>query len=130
MCATLCAPPFCPQSPFLRSSHCLTPRPSARPADFEDAPSFCPMRLIGEGKIKRMGEEFELVTFGLGQKRCIGEKMARAMICAFLGESLPYMDARGPEKLPLDNNLFDLIPASKLQLRDLRPRNPSVTGLS
>lgn len=97
---------------------------------FEDAPSFCPMRLIGEGKIKRMGEEFELVTFGLGQKRCIGEKMARAMICAFLGESLPYMDARGPEKLPLDNNLFDLIPASKLQLRDLRPRNPSVTGLS
>merc|ERR1712021_8395 len=97
---------------------------------FEDAPSFCPMRLIGEGKIKRMGEEFELVTFGLGQKRCIGEKMARAMICAFLGESLPYIDARGPEKLPLDNNLFDLIPASKLQLRDLRPRNPSVTGLS
>ena len=88
------------------------------------------MRLIGEGKIKRMGEEFELVTFGLGQKRCIGEKMARAMICAFLGETLPYMDARGPEKLPLDNNLFDLIPASKLQLRDLRPRNPSVTGLS
>ena len=88
------------------------------------------MRLIGEGKIKRMGEEFELVTFGLGQKRCIGEKMARAMICAFLGESLPYIDARGPEKLPVDNNLFDLIPASKLQLRDLRRRNPSVTGPS
>ena len=88
------------------------------------------MRMIGEGKIKRMGEEFELVTFGLGQKRCIGEKMARAMICAFLGESLPYIDARGPDQLPLDNNLFDLIPASKLQLRDLRRRNPSVTGPS
>ena len=56
--------------------------------------------------------------------------MARAMICAFLGESLPYIDARGPEKLPVDNNLFDLIPASKLQLRDLRRRDPSATGLS
>ena len=112
-------------SPFVANRLTFRPASCTQTADFADAPSFCPMRLIGEGKIKRMGEEFELVTFGLGQKRCIGEKMARAMICAFLGETLPYMDARGPEKLPLDNNLFDLIPASKLQLRELRPRNPS-----
>ena len=133
-CARAVAPlPPCPHAPLPAVeplSYPPRPCPSARRADFEDAPSFCPMRLIGEGKIKRMGEEFELVTFGLGQKRCIGEKMARAMICAFLGESLPYIDARGPEKLPVDNNLFDLIPASKLQLRDLRRRDPSVTGLS
>ena len=45
-------------------------------------------------------------------------------------EKVSQLDARGPEKLPVDNNLFDLIPASKLQLRDLRRRDPSVTGLS
>ena len=92
---------------------------------FSEAQSFCPMRLLKEpGELKRMSDEFELVTFGLGQKRCIGEKMARAMICAFLGETLPHMDARGPHEIPADNNLFDLIPASKLELRDLRHRNP------
>ena len=29
-----------------------------------------------------------------------------------------------------EDGFFDLIPASKLQLRDLRRRDPSVTGLS
>jgi len=92
---------------------------------FAEPQSFCPMRLLKPaGELRKKSDEFELVTFGLGQKRCIGEKMARAMICAFLGETLPHMDASGPPEIPADNNLFDLIPASKLELRDLRPRNP------
>jgi len=33
-----------------------------------------------------MSDELELVTFGHGAKRCIGEKMARAMMIAFLVE--------------------------------------------
>lgn len=94
---------------------------------FPNAQAFCPMRLLREADtLQRMSAEFELVTFGHGSKRCIGEKMARAMICAFLGEVLPQLDARGPEELPADNNLFDLIPASKLQLRDLRARGPEL----
>ena len=81
------------------------------------------MRLLkGPDEVKRLSDEFELVTFGHGKKRCIGEKMARAMICAFLGETLPKLDASGPAELPVDDNLFDLIPASKLSLRELRPR--------
>jgi len=90
---------------------------------FPQAASFCPMRLLKpQGQLKRMSDDFELVTFGHGKKRCIGEKMARAMICAFLGETLPHLDARAPTELPADDNLFDLIPASKLQLIDLRAR--------
>jgi len=92
---------------------------------FPDAKAFCPMRLLKPPQtLQRMSSQFELVTFGHGSKRCIGEKMARAMICAFLGEVLPLLDAQGPEDLPADNSLFDLIPASKLQLRDLRARDP------
>lgn len=102
--------------------------PPATPlADFSDAKSFCPMRFLPKGgpdEVKRLSDEFELVTFGHGKKRCIGEKMARAMIIAFLGETLPKLDANGPAEIPEDNNLFDLIPASKLSLRDLRPREP------
>ena len=48
------------------------------------------------------------------------------MICAFLGEVLPRLDASGPREIPADNNLFDLIPASKLQLRDLSARTEAV----
>ena len=56
------------------------------------------MRLLkGPDELKRLSDEFELVTFGHGKKRCIGEKMARAMICAFLGETLPKLDASGPK---------------------------------
>ena len=73
--------------------------------------------------LERMSDEYELVTFGHGTKRCIGEKMARAMICAFLGTVLPAVDADVPRAgLPVDDNLFDLIPASKLELRNVRPR--------
>ena len=47
----------------------------------------------------------------------------RAMICAFLGTVLPAVDADVPRAgLPVDDNLFDLIPASKLELRNVRPR--------
>jgi len=74
------------------------------------------------GPLQRMSDEYELVTFGHGTKRCIGEKMARAMICAFLGTALPRIDADIPRAgLPEDDNLFDLIPASKLVLHDVRP---------
>jgi len=95
---------------------------------FTEAKSFCPMRLLkGPDELKRLSDEFELVTFGHGKKRCIGEKMARAMICAFLGETLPKLDASGPAEIPADDNLFDLIPASKLSLRELRPRTQQDT---
>ena len=33
-------------------------------------------------------QAFELVTFGHGAKRCIGEKMARAMMTSFLAEAM------------------------------------------
>ena len=78
------------------------------------------MRLLS-GNLERMNDAFELVTFGHGQKRCIGEKMARAMICAFLGVVLPRLEAEPPDELP-DDGLFDLIPASKLRLYQLRER--------
>ena len=49
------------------------------------------MRLLN-GNLERQQAEFELVTFGHGQKRCIGEKMARAMILTFLANTLPSID--------------------------------------
>ena len=85
---------------------------------FPQPEKFCPMRLLN-GNLERMSDEFELVTFGHGQKRCIGEKMARAMICAYLGVVLPTVDADAPGELP-DDGFFDLIPASKLQLHNVR----------
>jgi len=87
---------------------------------FPEAQSFCPMRMMQAGDLDRMSAEFELITFGHGQKRCIGEKMARAMICVFLSTVLPDIDADVRE-VPSDDNLFDLIPASKLQLHGIRP---------
>lgn len=86
---------------------------------FAQPRSFCPMRMMQGGNLDRMNKNFELITFGHGQKRCIGEKMARAMVCVFLSEVLLAVDARVDE-LPSDNNLFDLIPASKLRLHDVR----------
>ena len=47
--------------------------------------------------------------------RCIGEKMARAMILSFLAKALPEIDAEAPADLPEDG-FFDLIPASELRL--------------
>ena len=41
---------------------------------FPQPKAFCPMRMLN-GNIERMSAEFELVTFGHGQKRCIGEKV-------------------------------------------------------
>ena len=76
------------------------------------------MRLLN-GNLERMSAEFELVSFGHGQKRCIGEKMARAMICSFLGTVLPSLDATPPKALPVDG-FFALIPASQLRLYELR----------
>ena len=87
---------------------------------FPGAEKFCPMRLMN-GNLERMSDEYELVTFGHGQKRCIGEKMARAMICAFLGVALPTVDADVRGELP-DDGFFDLIPASQLRLHNLRTR--------
>ena len=87
---------------------------------FPGAEKFCPMRLMN-GNLERMSDEYELVTFGHGQKRCIGEKMARAMICAFLGVALPTVDADVRGELP-DDGFFDLIPASQLRLHNLRAR--------
>ena len=87
---------------------------------FPQPTAFCPMRLLN-GNLERMTDEFELVTFGHGQKRCIGEKMARAMICSFLGVVLPTLEADPPEHVP-DDGFFDLIPASKLRLYRLRER--------
>ena len=74
-----------------------------------------------------MSNDFELVTFGHGQKRCIGEKMARAMICAYLGAVLPTVDAESPAVLPEDG-FFDLIPASKLRLLNVRAREEAATA--
>jgi len=87
-------------------------------AFFEQPQSFCPMRLLS-GKLDQQANAYELVTFGHGRQRCIGEKMARAMILSFLGVVLPTVDAEPPEALPRDD-FFDLIPASQLVLRDVR----------
>ena len=87
------------------------------------------MRLLS-GQLEKHASEYELITFGYGQKRCIGEKMARGMICAFLAAVLPQLDATAPEELPSDE-FFDLIPASKLRLFKLRRRSSTdqlVTG--
>jgi len=89
---------------------------------FPEPKAFCPMRLLN-GNLEKMTSEYELVTFGHGQKRCIGEKMARAMICSFLGCALPHLDADTPESLPEDG-FFDLIPASELRLLNLRAHQP------
>ena len=45
--------------------------------------------------------------------------MARAMICSFLAVVLRDVEAAAPEQLPADE-FFDLIPASKLRLFNLR----------
>ena len=86
---------------------------------FPQPQKFCPMRLLS-GNLERMSDNFELVTFGHGQKRCIGEKMARAMICSFLGVVLPTIDADSPPDEIPDDGFFDLIPASKLRLYNVR----------
>ena len=78
------------------------------------------MRFLKDNNLKRQSDNYELVTFGHGQKRCVGEKMARAMICAFVGTIVPDVNAEAPEQLPADDNLFDLIPASKLRLFNLK----------
>jgi len=93
---------------------------------FPQPTAFCPMRLLN-GNLERMTADFELVTFGHGQKRCIGEKMARAMIISFLGNALPAIDAAAPDDLPKDG-FFDLIPASELRLLDVRARAPPATA--
>ena len=90
---------------------------------FPEPKAFCPMRLLN-GNLERMSADFELVTFGHGQKRCIGEKMARAMILSFLAEALPNIDAEAQEELPEDG-FFDLIPASELRLKNVRDRGAS-----
>ena len=36
---------------------------------FPEPKAFCPMRLLN-GNLERMSNDFELVTFGHGQKRC------------------------------------------------------------
>ena len=41
------------------------------------------------------------------------------MMCVFLSEVVPLVDAN-VEEIPSDNNLFDLIPASKLRLDNVR----------
>jgi hypothetical protein len=87
---------------------------------FPEPKAFCPMRLM-HGELERMQEEFELVTFGHGRKRCIGEKMARAMICAFLANTLPDLDAESPAEALPEDGFFDLVPASELRLYNLRP---------
>jgi cytochrome P450 len=88
---------------------------------YEEPKAFCPYRMMSGG-LERMSAELELVTFGHGQKRCIGEKMARAMVCTFLGSVLPSMDAQPPSVLPAEN-FFDLIPASQLYLKGVKPRD-------
>ena len=90
---------------------------------FPEPKAFCPMRLL-HGNLEKMTDNFELVTFGHGQKRCIGEKMARAMILTFLAKALPAIDADPPDELP-DDGFFDLIPASQLRLKNLRAHDPS-----
>jgi len=95
-------------------------------AFFPEPRSFCPMRML-HGNLERMSSDFELVTFGHGRQRCIGEKMARAMICVFLATVLPDVDAKPPSSLPQEG-FFDLIPASELRLlhvtRREQRRNP------
>ena len=111
------------------------------PCYFEEPAKFCPMRFLsgreGGGAVaggaecdtlQRQTDEFELVTFGHGRQRCIGEKMARAMILSFLGVVLPSIDASAPSVLPADDNLFDLIPASELELSDVRACPPPSPG--
>ena len=93
---------------------------------FPQPKAFCPMRLL-HGELERMQEEFEIVTFGHGRKRCIGEKMARAMILTFLASTLPTLDADPPEKLPQDG-FFDLVPASELRLYNLRPAGSNASA--
>jgi cytochrome P450 len=95
---------------------------------YQDAQKFCPYRLLS-GKRKRMINEFELVTFGTGRKRCIGEKMARAMILSFLVTTLPRMDADVIDELPGDD-FNDLKPVKKLRLHNLREHNPEAELLS
>ena len=46
-------------------------------AFFPEPKAFCPMRML-HGNLERMSSEFELVTFGHGRQRCIGEKMVSA----------------------------------------------------
>ncbi|KOO26997.1 cytochrome p450 [Chrysochromulina tobinii] len=93
-------------------------------AFFPEPKAFCPMRMLN-GNLERMSSEFELVTFGHGRQRCIGEKMARAMICVFLGTILPDIDATPPPSLPQEG-FFDLIPASQLRLMNPMRRVASV----
>ena len=93
---------------------------------FPEPKAFCPMRLL-HGELERMQDEFEIVTFGHGRKRCIGEKMARAQIVAFLGHALPTLDADAPETLPQDG-FFDLVPASELRLYNLRPAGSTTSA--
>jgi len=88
---------------------------------FPEPKAFCPMRLLN-GNLERLSSDFELVTFGHGRQRCIGEKMARAMITVFLGTVLPVVDAEPPSSLPKDG-FFDLIPASQLRLKNVRHRS-------
>ena len=45
--------------------------------------------------------------------------MPLQMVCVFLAEVLPDVDAK-VEAIPSDDNLFDLIPASQLRLHDVR----------
>lgn len=91
---------------------------------FPQAGKFCPMRMLS-GNLDRMSSSFELVTFGHGQKRCIGEKMARAMILIFLATILPTVDADAPNSLP-EEDFFDLVPASRLRLHNLRGRDGDI----
>jgi len=95
-------------------------------AVYDEPKAFCPMRLL-HGELERMQDDFELVTFGHGRKRCIGEKMARAMIVTFLANTLPALDADAPETLPEDG-FFDLVPASELRLYNLRPAGSEATS--
>ena len=48
-------------------------------AFFPEPKAFCPMRMLN-GNLERMSSEFELVTFGHGRQRCIGEKMVRWLL--------------------------------------------------
>jgi len=93
---------------------------------FAEPMKFCPMRLLS-GKLDAMASNHELVTFGHGRQRCIGEKMARAMILSFLGVVLPTLDAEPPQTLPRDD-FFDLIPAGQLILRNVRRREEATVA--
>jgi len=95
---------------------------------FAEPQQFCPYRMLS-GKLDTMASSYELVTFGHGRQRCIGEKMARAMILSFLGVVLPSLDAQPPQTLPRDD-FFDLIPASQLVLRNVRSRDSPREGVA